>query len=65
MFSRYPYLSFDETKPTMIVQVAPSPLHESLGPILVDSISNAMKDLLDRIKTCLRTRNSQEYIVPG
>lgn len=42
MFCSYPYLSFDEEKSSMIVKLAPTPLHESFGPILADSIHNAI-----------------------
>lgn len=46
----------------MIVKVAPTPLHESLGPILVDSINSAINYLPDGIRTSLQARTSQEYV---
>lgn len=46
----------------MIVQVAPTPLHESIAPILVDSIKAATNDLPASIRTGLRTRTSKEYV---
>lgn len=62
MFCSYPYLSFDEERSSMIVKLAPTPLHESFGPILADSIHNAIMHLPESMRTSFKARTSQEYI---
>ena len=62
MFCSYPYLSFDEETSSMIVKLAPTPLHESFGPILADSIHKAIMYLPESMRTSFKARISQEYV---
>lgn len=62
IFCSYPYLSFNEEKSSMIVKLAPTLLHKSLGPILADLIHNAIKYLPESMRTNFQARNSQEYV---
>lgn len=45
----------------MIVKLAPTP-HESFGPILADSIHNAIMYLPESMRTSFNARTSQVYV---
>lgn len=62
IFCSYPYLSFDEEKSSMIVKLAPTPLHESFEPILADSIHNPIMYLPESMRTSFKARSLQEYV---
>ena len=46
----------------MIVKIALTPLHESLGPILAGSINNGIKYLPESNRSSLQTKTSQQYV---